>query len=101
MNPAVIAVILGGLGLIFGSFIAAVSVGVCEGTPTLDLDYVHDSSAEVDLNVVMTDDGRFVELQGTAEHEPFTENSLDALKALARKGIRALIKQQKASLKAP
>ena len=82
-------------------FIAAVSVGVCEGTPTLDLDYAHDSAAEVDLNVVMTDDGRYVELQGTAEHEPFTENSLDALKALARKGIRALIKQQKASLKAP
>ena len=82
-------------------FIAAVSVGVCDGTPTLDLDYAHDSAAEVDLNVVMTDDGRYVELQGTAEHEPFTEASLDALKALARKGIRALIKQQKASLKAP
>ncbi|HNX33142.1 MAG TPA: ribonuclease PH [Kiritimatiellia bacterium] len=82
-------------------FIAAVSVGVCEGTPTLDLDYAHDSAAEVDLNVVMTDDGRYVELQGTAEHEPFTENSLDALKALAHKGIKALIKQQKASLKAP
>lgn len=79
-------------------FIAAVSVGVCEGTPTLDLDYVHDSSAEVDLNVVMTDDGRYVELQGTAEHEPFTEASLDALKHLARKGIKELIKRQKAAL---
>jgi ribonuclease PH len=79
-------------------FIAAVSVGVCEGTPTLDLDYVHDSSAEVDLNVVMTDDGRFVELQGTAEHEPFTEESLDALRLLAKKGIKELIKRQKAAL---
>ena len=81
-------------------FIAAVSVGVCDGHPTLDLDYAHDSAAEVDLNVVMTDDGRYVELQGTAEHEPFTEASLDALKLLARKGIKALIKHQKAALQA-
>jgi ribonuclease PH len=80
-------------------FIAAVSVGVCDGVPTLDLDYVHDSAAEVDLNVVMTDDGRFVELQGTAEHEPFTEESLDALKILARKGIKDLVKLQKTALK--
>ncbi len=75
--------------------IAAVSVGVCDGVPTLDLDYVHDSTAEVDLNVVMTDDGRFVELQGTAEHEPFTEESLDALKALAKKGLKELFALQK------
>ena len=79
-------------------FIAAVSVGVCDGTPTLDLDYAHDSAAEVDLNVVMTDDGRFVELQGTAEHEPFTEASLDALRGLARSGIKKLIRMQKAAL---
>ena len=79
-------------------FIAAVSVGVCEGQPTLDLDYAHDSAAEVDLNVVMTDDGRFVELQGTAEHEPFTEESLDALRDLARSGIKKLIRMQKAAL---
>ena len=79
-------------------FIAAVSVGVCDGQPTLDLDYVHDSSAEVDLNVVMTDDGRFVELQGTAEHEPFTEESLDALRGLARSGIKKLIRMQKEAL---
>ncbi len=77
--------------------IAAVSVGVCDGVPTLDLDYAHDSTAEVDLNVVMTDDGRFVELQGTAEHEPFTEASLDALKALAKKGIRELFALQRAA----
>ena len=82
-------------------FIAAVSVGVCEGTPTLDLDYAHDVAAEVDLNVVMTDDGRYVELQGTAEHEPFTEASLDALKPLARKGVKELIRLQKAALKTP
>ena len=65
------------------------------GVPTLDLDYAHDSTAEVDLNVVMTDDGRFVELQGTAEHEPFTEAALDALKALAKKGIGELFALQK------
>ena len=70
--------------------VAAVSVGVCDGRPTLDLDYAHDSTAEVDLNVVMTDDGRYVELQGTAEHKPFTEESLDALRSLARKGIRRI-----------
>ena len=75
--------------------IAAVSVGVCDGVPTLDLDYIHDSTAEVDLNVVMTDDGRFVELQGTAEHEPFPEESLDALKALAKKGLKELFSLQK------
>ena len=68
--------------------VAAVSVGVCGGVPTLDLDYEHDSTADVDLNVVMTDDGRYVELQGTAEREPFTEESLDALRALANKGLK-------------
>lgn len=79
-------------------FIAAVSVGVCDSVPTLDLDYARDSAAEVDLNVVMTDDGRFVEIQGTAEHEPFTEESLDALKTLAKSGIHKLIRLQKAAL---
>ena len=67
--------------------VAAVSVGVCDGTPTLDLDYVHDSTAEVDLNVIMTDDGRFVELQGCAEHKPFTDEHLGAMIALAKKGL--------------
>jgi ribonuclease PH len=79
--------------------IAAVSVGVCDGKPTLDLDYIHDSTAEVDLNVVMTEDGRFVEVQGTAEREPFTDNTLQELKQLAHKGINQLIKLQKKSLK--
>ena len=75
--------------------VAAVSVGVCEGKPTLDLDYVHDSTAEVDLNVVMTEDMRYVELQGTAEHKPFTEESLDALRALAKKGLKQIFKKMK------
>ena len=78
-------------------WVSAVSVGICGGEPTLDLDYIHDSTADVDLNVVMTDDGRFVELQGTAEHEPFTDAQLDALKRLAIKGNRQLSKLQKAS----
>ena len=71
---------------------AAVSVGVCDGIPTLDLDYARDSTAKVDLNVVMTDDGRYIELQGTAEHKPFTEESLDALRTLARKGLKQIFK---------
>jgi len=75
--------------------VAAVSVGICGGVPTLDLDYAHDSTADVDLNVVMTDDGRFVELQGTAEHEPFTEEQLDQLKTLAKKGAAELFRLQK------
>ena len=75
--------------------VAAVSVGICGGKPTLDLDYVHDSSAEVDLNVVMTDDGRFVEIQGTAEHEPFTDAQFDALRALAKKGLKRLFALQR------
>ena len=81
-------------------FIAAVSVGICNGEPTLDLDYLHDSTAEVDLNVVMTDDNRFVEIQGTAEHNPFTEAQLDALKTLAQQGIKELVRIQKKALKA-
>ena len=72
--------------------VAAVSVGVCEGRPTLDLDYVHDSTAEVDLNVVMTDDGRFVELQGCAEYNPFTADHLETMLALARKGLKKIFK---------
>ncbi len=76
--------------------VAAVSVGVCNGTPTLDLDYIHDSTAEVDLNVVMTDDGRFVELQGCAEHNPFTDNHLLDMLALAKKGLKKIFKIQRA-----
>jgi len=81
------------------NFIAAVSVGICDGKPVLDLDYEHDSSAEVDLNVVMTDDLRFVEIQGTAEREPFTDEQLTALKNLAKDGIRRLVFLQKKALR--
>ena len=72
--------------------VAAVSVGVCDDEPTLDLDYLHDSTAEVDLNVIMTDDGRFVELQGCAEHRPFTDEHLAAMLALAKKGLSRIFK---------
>lgn len=75
--------------------VAAVSVGICDGVPTLDLDYAHDSTAEVDLNVVMTDDGRYVELQGTAEHKPFTEEALDSLRSLARQGLQKIFSLMK------
>ena len=80
--------------------IAAVSVGVCGGQPTLDLDYAHDSTADVDFNVVMTDDGRFVELQGTAEREPFGAEALDALLTLARRGLKQVFALQKKALMA-
>ncbi len=72
--------------------VAAVSVGVCDGTPTLDLDYAHDSTAEVDLNVVMTADGKFVELQGCAEHKPFTDEHLVQMLTLAKKGLRKIFR---------
>ena len=69
---------------------AAVSVGIIDGTPMLDLPYVEDSRAEVDMNVVMTGDGRFIEVQGTAEGLPFERRELDELLALAEGGIREL-----------
>ncbi len=75
--------------------VAAVSVGVCDGVPTLDLDYIHDSTAEVDLNVVMTDDGCFVELQGCAEHNPFSDKHLVDMLALAKKGLKKIFKTVK------
>ena len=78
--------------------IAAVSVGICGGRPTLDLDYEHDSTADVDFNVVMTDDGRFVELQGTAEHDPFGADALESLIAIARKGLKRIFALQKKTL---
>ena len=79
--------------------VAAVSVGICGGKPTLDLDYAHDSTAEVDLNVVMTGDGRFVEIQGTAEREPFDDAQFDALRALAKKGIAKILAAQRQVLR--
>lgn len=74
-------------GEVFNGSLAAISVGVVDGTPCLDLCYQEDSSAEVDMNVVMTGDGRFVELQGTAEGEPFDRAQMDGMMALAEKGI--------------
>jgi ribonuclease PH len=75
--------------------VAAVSSGIVKGQPVLDLDYVEDSSACVDMNFVMTGDGRFVEVQGTAEGEPFGDAELDALRNLAREGCRQLTQLQR------
>jgi ribonuclease PH len=79
-------------------FVAAVSVGVVNGVPLLDLDYAEDFACDTDMNVVMTGAGGFVELQGTAEGAPFTRAEMDALVALAEKGVRALVAAQKAAL---
>ena len=79
--------------------VAAVSVGIVAGKPCLDLDYKEDSSAAVDMNIVMTGDGRFVEVQGTAEDEPFTDAELDALRELGRQGCRELTALQQAARK--
>ena len=78
--------------------VAAVSVGVVQGRPVLDLDYAEDSSADVDCNVVMTGRGRYVEVQGTAEREPFDAAALDGMLRLARQGIRRLIALQRRAL---
>ena len=74
--------------------VAAISVGVIDGTPMLDLEYVEDVRAEVDMNVVMTGDGRFVEVQGTAEGVAFTRSELDALLGLAETGIADIVAAQ-------
>jgi ribonuclease PH len=78
--------------------VAAVSVGVYGAAPILDLDYAEDSQCETDMNVVMTGHGRFVEVQGTAEGEPFTEAQMTAMMALARQGIAELVAAQKHAL---
>ena len=80
-------------------FVAAVSVGIHEGTPVLDLDYVEDSACDTDMNVVMTGGGGLVEVQGTAERAPFSRKEMDAMLALAEKGIRELVAAQKSALK--
>jgi ribonuclease PH len=76
-------------------YLAAVSVGTVNGIPMLDLDYEEDSKAEVDMNVVGTGDGRLVEVQGTAEQQPFTREQLQVLLDLAMHGIRELIAHQR------
>ncbi len=79
-------------------FVAAISVGVYQGAPVLDLDYIEDSGCDTDMNVVMTGSGGFVEIQGTAEGEPFRREDMDAMLDLAQDGIRSLISRQKAAL---
>jgi ribonuclease PH len=79
-------------------FVAAVSVGIYQGTPLLDLDYSEDSACGCDMNVVMTGAGNFVEVQGTAEGETFGRAQLDELLALAERGIRELIAHQRSAL---
>lgn len=78
---------------------AAVSVGVVNGTAVLDLPYVEDAGADVDMNVVMTGDGRFVEVQGTAEGDPFGDEQLEAMLGLARSGIAEIIELQRAAIR--
>jgi ribonuclease PH len=79
-----------------GDYVAATSVGIIDGTPMLDLAYDEDSRAEVDMNVVQTGAGKFIEVQGTAETTPFDRAGLDALLQLAEKGIKELVARQRA-----
>ena len=78
--------------------VAAVSVGIVEGTPLLDLNYEEDSKAEVDMNVVLTGAGNLAEIQATAEHRPFDEQQMNSLLALARRGAARLLDIQKQAL---
>jgi ribonuclease PH len=87
-------------GLPLRDFVAAVSVGIVAGRPVLDLNYVEDSAAEVDMNVVMTGSGEFVEVQGTAEQSPFGRERLFELLTLAEGGIQRLIALQRRAMEA-
>ena len=87
-------------GVILRDCVAAISVGMVAGEAVLDLNYVEDSSAAVDMNVVMTGAGEFVEVQGTAEQVPFDRARLDALLGLAERGIRRLVTLQKQAVAA-
>jgi ribonuclease PH len=78
--------------------IAAVSVGIYQGMPVLDLDYAEDANCDTDMNVVMNDGGGFIELQGTAEGHAFRRDELDALLALAEKGVAELVLAQRTAL---
>ena len=80
------------------SQVAAVSVGIYNGIPVLDLDYAEDSAAETDMNLIMDGEGRFIEVQGTAEGAPFSREELDALLALGAAGIRQIQTAQRAAL---
>jgi ribonuclease PH len=81
-------------------YVASISVGIYDGVPVLDLDYAEDSTAHTDMNLVMTEDGRFIEVQGTAEGEPYSMQEMQAMLALGQKGIRELIVEQKRAIAA-
>jgi ribonuclease PH len=81
------------------SEVAAVSVGIVNGTPVLDLCYQEDSTADVDMNVVCTGSGKFIELQGTAEKEPFSRDQMEAMLGLAEIGIKELFSLQREAIK--
>ena len=80
------------------SEVAEISVGILDGTPVLDLDYLEDSRADVDMNIICAGDGRFIEVQGTAEREPFTRAEMDNLLELAQAGIQSLVATQRTVL---
>ena len=90
-----------GMAQLLTGQVAAVSVGIVKGLPHLDLDYSEDSTAEVDFNVVMTDDDRLIEVQGTAEHGAFTRQQMDQMVDLAAAGIRQLFTIQRTAIEAP
>lgn len=79
-------------------FVASVSVGIYRGVPVLDLDYAEDSAAQTDMNIVMGESGKFIEVQGTAEQAPFAREELDSMLDLAARGIQQVIAQQKRAL---
>jgi len=82
----------------FKQWVASISVGVYQGTPVIDLDYPEDSGADMDMNVVMTEAGEFIEIQGTAEKNPFKKSELNTLLELAEQGIQQLIAKQKIAI---
>lgn len=82
----------------FQQFVASISVGIYQGQPVLDLDYAEDSGADTDMNVVMTEHGGFIEIQGTAEKDTFAQNELDALLTLSKDGIKRLVQIQKTTV---
>jgi ribonuclease PH len=82
----------------FKQLVASVSVGIFQNVPVLDLDYLEDSNAETDMNIVMTENGGFIEIQGTAEKETFQQHELDQLLSLGKEGIAQLIQIQREAL---
>jgi ribonuclease PH len=85
-------------GRMIKDFVAATSVGIFEGVGVLDLTYEEDVAAEVDMNIIMTGSGKFIEIQGTAERNPFSKNQLEELFDLGKKGIKELVSIQRKEL---